>query len=235
MKNARIDLHPHYRRGYLDKETIRAKAHELLNEGYPNEVVSLQTVHNVLCAMVKEKSIIHDDGALFKPRNFQNEQETAEAIAGILSEKSTAVDITDELVESQKALGIMLSPKQAEAVRMCFSGNISIITGGPGTGKTTVLKVILDVYKRVKPKGTVLLTAPTGRAARRMEESTGEPASTLHSALGLITDEDDTGTLNDTSELTQDFIIVDEFSMVDMELARELFTRMKPGASILLV
>lgn len=220
---------------YLDKETIRTKAYELLNEGYQNEVVSLQTVHNVLCAMVKEKSIIHDNGALFKPRNFQNELETAEAIAGILSEKSCAVDITDELAESQKALGIILSPKQAEAVRMCFSGNISIITGGPGTGKTTVLKVVLDVYKRVKPKGTVLLTAPTGRAARRMEESTGEPASTLHSALGLITDEDDTGELNDTSDLTQDFIITDEFSMVDMALAKELFTRMKPGASILLV
>ena len=220
---------------YLDKETIRAKAHELLNEGYQNEVVSLQTVHNVLCAMVKEKSIVHDDGALFKPRNYENELETAEAIAGILSEKSTAVDITDELAESQKSLGIMLSPKQAEAVRMCFSGNISIITGGPGTGKTTVLKVILDVYRRVKPKGEVLLTAPTGRAARRMEESTGAPASTLHSALGLVTDEDDTGTLNDTSDLTQDFIITDEFSMVDMALAKELFTRMKPGASILLV
>ena len=145
------------------------------------------------------------------------------------------MDITDELVESQKALNIMLSPKQAEAVRMCFSGNISIITGGPGTGKTTVLKVILDVYRRVKPKGEVLLTAPTGRAARRMEESTGAPASTLHSALGLVTDEDDTGTLNDTSDLTQDFIITDEFSMVDMALAKELFTRMKPGASILLV
>ncbi len=220
---------------YLNKETIRAKAYELLNEGYPNEVVSLQAVHNTLCTMVKDKSIIHDGSALFKPRNYANEVETAEAITEILREKSTAVDVTDELSKSQKALGIVLSPKQAEAVRMCFSGNISIITGGPGTGKTTVLKVILDVYKRVKPKGTVLLTAPTGRAARRMEESTGQAASTLHSALGLITDEDETGELNDTSMLTQDFIITDEFSMVDMALAKELFTHMKPGASILLV
>ncbi len=220
---------------YLNKETIRAKAHELLNEGYPSEVVSLQTVHNTLCGMVKDKSIIHDGGALFKPRNYANEVETAEALVEMLSEKSTAVDVTDELAESQKALGIVLSPKQAEAVQMCFSGNISIITGGPGTGKTTVLKVILDVYKRVKPKGTVLLTAPTGRAARRMEESTGQAASTLHSALGLITDEDETGELNDTSMLPQDFIITDEFSMVDMALAKELFTRMKPGASIPLV
>jgi len=220
---------------YLDKETIRKKAHDLLNEGYENDVVSLQAVHTVLCAMVKDKTIVHEDGALYKPRNYANELETAEAIAGILGERSTAVDITDELAESQKRLGIMLSPKQADAVRMCFSGNISIITGGPGTGKTTVLKVILDVYKHVKPKGTVLLAAPTGRAARRMEESTGEPASTLHSALGLITDEDDTGELNDTADLTADFIITDEFSMVDMALAKELFTRMKPGASILLV
>ena len=220
---------------YLDKETIRAKAHALPNEGYQDEVVSLQTIHSVLCAMVRENAIVHDAGALFKPRNYENEMETAEAIADILSEESTSVDITDELSESQKALGIMLSPKQADAVRMCLASNISIITGGPGTGKTTVLKVILDVYRRVKPKGEVLLTAPTGRAARRMEESTGAPASTLHSALGLITDEDDTGELNDTSELTQDFIITDEFSMVDMALAKELFTRMKPGASILLV
>ena len=220
---------------YLGKEKLREKAHDLLNAGYENEVVSLQMIHAALCTLVKEGVLIHENGCIYNRRNYANEIDTAEAVADIVREKSVPIDISKELIESQADLGIMLSPKQLEAVKMCFSGNISIITGGPGTGKTTVLRVILDVYKRIKKDGSVLLTAPTGRAARRMEESTGEPASTLHSALGLITDEDDDGTLNDTSDIEADFVITDEFSMVDMALAKELFTRLKANTRILLV
>jgi len=220
---------------YLGKETLRNKAHELLNAGYEREVVTLAEIHTVLCSMVKDNTFVHENGCIYTRRNHFNEKETADAIAAILQDKVQAVDVTKELAESQQALGIILSPKQTEAVKMCFSSNLSIITGGPGTGKTTVLRVILDVYRRICEKGEILLTAPTGRAARRMEESTGYEACTLHKALGLITDEDDTGALNETSDLTADFIITDEFSMVDMALAKELFTRISGGARILLV
>lgn len=113
---------------------------------------------------------------------------------------------------------------------------LSVITGSPGTGKTTVLRTILEVYRRLHPDGKIALMAPTGRASRRMSESTGfEDARTLHSGLGLTSEEDE-GSRNRKSEpLSADLIIVDEFSMVDMWLAEKFFERMKANARIVLV
>lgn len=113
---------------------------------------------------------------------------------------------------------------------------LSVITGSPGTGKTTVLRTILEVYRRLHPDGKIALMAPTGRASRRMSESTGfEDARTLHSGLGLTSEEDE-GSQNRKSELlSADLIIVDEFSMVDMWLAEKFFERMKANARIVLV
>lgn len=219
---------------YLDKDTLRSKAHELLNAGYDREVVSLAEVHSALCGLVKAKKLIHEDGCLYTERNFENECAAACAIAEYHAEKPVPVDASEQIAESQKKLGITLAPKQAEAVQMCLNNSISLITGGPGTGKTTVLRVILDVFKALHGNREILLCAPTGRAARRMEESTGHSASTLHKALGLITEEDEYD-LNEHYDISADFVIVDEFSMVDMALAKELFTRVKCGAQILLV
>ena len=115
---------------------------------------------------------------------------------------------------------------------MVFRSPISIITGGPGTGKTTVLKVILYIHKE-KYKTEVQLMAPTGRAARRMAESTGhEESSTMHMALGLYGDDEYEPMLE---ELSAEFVNVDEFSMVDMHLAYEFFSKVKPSARVLLV
>ncbi len=219
---------------YLEKEQLREKAHALLNNGYENEVVTLSEIHKTLCRLVKESTLVHEDGCIYLHQNFLNEEETAEAIVRYHMGKPIPVDVTDALAASQKKLGLMLSPKQKEAVEMCLNNSISIITGGPGTGKTTVLRVILDVYKTMHENREITLCAPTGRAARRMEESTGHPASTLHKTFGLLTEEDDYN-LNESYDISADFVIVDEFSMVDMALAKELFTRVKCGAQILLV
>ena len=126
-----------------------------------------------------------------------------------------------------------LAPSQRNAVKLCLSHPISIMTGGPGSGKTTTLRFILDIYKAAFPANEVLLAAPTGRASRRMAEQTGMYASTLHSALGLVTDED--SPLNDKELLSADLVVVDEFSMVDMRLAYILLDRIKSGAQLIIV
>lgn len=116
---------------------------------------------------------------------------------------------------------------------MVFAHPISIITGGPGTGKTTVLKVILYIHQALC-RSEVQLMAPTGRAARRMVESTGcENASTMHLALGLLGD--DTDFEPDFEYLSAGFLNVDEVSMVDMHLAYEFFRRVSRHARVLLV
>ena len=84
-----------------------------------------------------------------------------------------------------------LAQKQEEAVRMVFRSQVSIITGGPGKGKTTILKIILQIFERLEKNKSVLLCAPTGRARKRLSESTGYPAFTIHKALYVTDDEMD--------------------------------------------
>ena len=118
---------------------------------------------------------------------------------------------------------------------MVFRSDLSIITGSPGTGKTTVLKAVIEVFKLLKPSENILLAAPTGRASRRMAESTGvNNASTLHSLLGLF-GEDGGFRKGEEDMLDAGLIIVDESSMMDMWLARQFFSRIGPNTKVLLV
>ncbi|MDP9350694.1 MAG: ATP-dependent RecD-like DNA helicase [Chloroflexota bacterium] len=126
---------------------------------------------------------------------------------------------------------IVLAPEQEEAVRMALSSPFSILTGGPGTGKTHTLRAILTLLgaKRLRP----LLAAPTGRAAKRMTEATGLPASTLHRTLE-IRPGGKPGRGPD-SPLAADLVVVDEVSMLDALLANQLVKAVEPGMHLLLV
>ena len=141
--------------------------------------------------------------------------------------------LEEEIERREQKLNQHLAPSQRNAVELCLTHPVSIITGGPGTGKTTTLRVILDIYHRAMPDYEILLAAPTGKASRRMSEQTGFPASTLHSAMGLTYDDDLES--DEYEMLPADLVIIDECSMVDMRLAYALFVRLKPGAQLILV
>lgn len=210
---------------YLEQENLIKRCEEVLNEGFLQPVVSIQEISQVLYRLVLQKSIVIEDGCIYIARQYEEETQTAAMIARRLLYPDTPLNIEQELILAEKDLGITLSERQKEAVRMVFSNHISIITGGPGTGKTTVLKVILYIHDR-KCKTPVQLMAPTGRAARRMAESTGqEDASTMHMALGLLGGTE--GYELDFEYLAGEFINVDEVSMVDMHLAYEFFQRLR--------
>ena len=118
---------------------------------------------------------------------------------------------------------------------MAFRSNLSIITGAPSTGKTTILRAIIEVFGRLYPSKKIMLAAPTGRASRRMAKSTGRnDAKTLHSVLGLL---GDSGYVRDKKKepLDADLIIVDVSSMIDMWLANHFFSRIRPGTKVILV
>ena len=220
---------------FLDRERLCADAHELLNGSTSfEEVVSESLIEAQLQEMVSERKIISEDECYYLPKHYYAERDVAKKVCKMLREADDKkIDITKELAAAQKKLGITLSDTQAEAVKMCLSNNLSVITGGPGTGKTTVLRVILHIYEKVIG-GSVLLTAPTGRAARRMAESAGDDSAvTLHKALGLISGDDDFSLL--AGPLDEDFIIIDESSMIDMWLAKELFNKLPKGCKVLLV
>ena len=141
-----------------------------------------------------------------------------------------------ELEKIEKAGNINLSTKQEEAIQAINSNNVVIITGGPGTGKTTIIKNVIDIYKSHGKK--VVLCAPTGRAAKRMTEMTGEEAKTLHRLLeiGKIEKVNEFTIMNyEVAPIDADVIIVDEASMVDIYLMNYLLNGIYQGTKLILV
>ena len=141
-----------------------------------------------------------------------------------------------ELEKIEKAGNINLSTKQKEAIQAINSNNVVIITGGPGTGKTTIIKNVIDIYKSHGKK--VVLCAPTGRAAKRMTEMTGEEAKTLHRLLeiGKIEKDNEFTIMNyEVAPIDADVIIVDEASMVDIYLMNYLLNGIYQGTKLILV
>lgn len=126
-------------------------------------------------------------------------------------------EIEEAFIKWQKENAIVLSPRQAEAVRN-LKYRISIVTGGPGTGKTTCLRAIMDVYHMVWPEEHILLMAPTGLAAKRMAESTGMNSSTIHKACGLVPANNPSGFTAQGDCTICGFIGIDEMSMVGEHL-----------------
>lgn len=145
--------------------------------------------------------------------------------------------IDTELKKVEASSHIELSDKQKEAVKLVNENNVTIITGGPGTGKTTIIKSIIDIYEGKGKK--VVLCAPTGRAAKRMTETTGKEASTLHRLLEIGKINEDSFYKNTSdyegAPIDGDLIIVDEMSMVDMFLMNYLLKCIYQGTKLILV
>ena len=182
-----------------------------------------------LLDLVLDGHLQEENGCVYLPKNFIAERETAKLAKAMIGKVPIKGEVDGAVSQAEKACGITLAYMQREAVKMAVTNNISIITGGPGTGKTTVVKVILAVFKKVFG-GKVAFAAPTGRAARRLSESVGEEAATLHSILGLREDSDEAYNL-----IRADLLVIDEVSMVDMSLAYLLFKNIKPSTKLLFI
>ena len=167
---------------------------------------------------------------------YKTEENIARRILS-LEEADNIKKITNfkkELEKIEETSAIELSEKQVEAVKMVNDNNVSIITGGPGTGKTTIIKTIIDIYKARGKK--VVLCAPTGRAAKRMTEATGNEASTLHRLLeiGKVFDDKQNPDL-DVTPIDADVVIIDEVSMVDIFLMNYVLKAIFKGTKLVLV
>lgn len=170
---------------------------------------------------------------------FKTEEEIAFRIK-LLQESKNVKKIKSfksELKLLEKEIKIELSDKQKEALELVNEKNVTIITGGPGTGKTTIIKNIIEMYERKGKK--VVLAAPTGRAAKRMTEMTGKEASTLHRLLEIGKIDEDSFYKNTSNyegaPIDADVIIVDEVSMVDMFLINYLLKCIYKGTKLVLV
>ncbi len=216
---------------FLERDEVIQRASELLN--LPAEIID-----RTLDALIIEGKIVQDsineERVLYFDQLYAAEERVATKLVQMLASGEDYVRIRLEGIEREEE--IVLDEKQARAVREALENKIVVITGGPGTGKTTIIKRLMTI---AEGEGLDLkLCAPTGRAAKRMEESTGASASTIHRLLKYKMDEEG-GYMHFEHDrnhpITADMIIVDEASMIDIELMEKLMDAIPLQTRLVLV
>lgn len=175
-----------------------------------------------------------DDEAVFETGLWRAEKAACQGLLRLLRSprRPLPVDPDHAVTEYERDAKLSLAPRQAEAVRRALEEPLLVITGGPGVGKTTIVRGIVSTFLRCKKR--VALAAPTGRAAKRLQESTGHPASTLHRLLEWRPAEGRFGR-NQANPLDADLFVIDEASMIDVRLAADLLAAVADGTRLVLV
>ncbi len=234
---------------YLLKDAALRNGHNYLpdNELIKGAVALLNLENEDVAQKVKDnvddlvllgdlvRYVTNEHVAILLKRNFKNEKSIAKRLYELESQASDfRVDVSDEVERFEKEAGFILHSSQIEAVKAAVENGVQIVTGGPGTGKTTIVKCMLHLFKNLGQR--VILCAPTGRAAKRLCEATGENAKTIHRLLDLDWKEGNGFfTYNENTRLPYDVVIVDEVSMVDEFVFNALLKAMERGSRLVLV
>ncbi|MHC5230004.1 SF1B family DNA helicase RecD2 [Enterococcus sp. LJL99] len=232
---------------YVEAEILLQETIRILEASRPYEI-SLDQVANQIICLTEEGKIQQEGTKLFENSLYFSEWGIGTSIQRLLSRKKEInyekkeVEKTIQILE--KRLGILYGDSQQAAIEEAIKSPLFILTGGPGTGKTTVINGIvslfaelnglsLDIKDYSQDMFPILLAAPTGRAAKRMNETTGLPASTIHRLLGLTGREKNTSI--SAKELEGGLLIIDEMSMVDTWLANTLFKAIPTNMQVIFV
>lgn len=240
------DGHLFLTRGVL---VSRCASEDILNSKAVSNKVTPEQIDAVIDKMLAKNELVRGilssdeaktpaqkiDQRIYLPAAYKHESLVATAIANKLGEPIAKNDWKTAVQKMADELEVHLDEKQAEAAVMGLSRAISVITGGPGTGKTTGLRVLVKAFLKAYPKKWVALAAPTGRAARRMAGQIGLEASTLHSLLGLRPDTHTNFNAEPSAEemVDADLLVIDESSMIDASLMAELMYRVKKGTQVI--
>ena len=227
---------------YVEARDLLEHTIELLESSRQVEL-NLSLVADELAHLIEEDKVQNVETKIFENSLFFAEEGIKNNLIRLLEKGEQDCFDTDNITAAiqqvEENSGISYDSIQKEAIRQAINQKVFILTGGPGTGKTTVINCIIAVYAQLRGLDLrkandlpILLAAPTGRAARRMNELTGLPSATIHRHLGM-TGDDDTSHLDDY--LDADFIIVDEFSMVDTWLANQLLSNISSQTKLLIV
>jgi exodeoxyribonuclease V alpha subunit len=234
---------------YVAADDLLPEVKQLLEE-YQAVEIPFQSIADEIIKLEKEDKIVVEEKRVYMPSLYYSEKGIVTNVQRVLSQD----EYQDQFPESEfllalgsleERIGVHYAPSQKEAIQKALMSPMMILTGGPGTGKTTVIKGIVELYAELHgcsldPKSykkeevfPVLLAAPTGRAAKRMSESTGLPAMTIHRLLGMTGQ--DNQELDDDKKIEGKLLIVDEMSMVDTWLAHQLLKTLPDEIQVIFV
>jgi len=217
---------------YYPYEPLIAKCSEMMNadEGLISEAI----IHLKKIRHIEVEELPNNEIAVYPKSLYISEKGTAERLVDIIQSKKDLpqINIEKAIIWFEKKHKIKLSNNQKSALEKVLKGIPVVITGGPGTGKTTLVKAIVEILEAKGVK--ILISAPTGRAAKKIEELTKRPASTIHRML-KYNKYNGKFIFNTDNPLDCDVLIVDEVSMLDIVLANHLFKAAKPSANIVLI
>lgn len=219
---------------FIPREKLAAVTAELIN-------VELDDVDDGIAELVETGQIAYEEiagcKACYLPEIYEAETDAAEHLARMCRNKfNEHADIPALIARIERRQGIKYAPLQQQTLTLALENQLVVITGGPGTGKTTSVRAILEMFRDLGIK--TLLTAPTGRAAKRMSELSGEDAVTVHRLLGAKFAEDGDRvvfTKDENDRLDCGAVILDECSMVDITLADALLRAMPDDARLVMV
>ena len=213
---------------------------KLIDETYKLINVKKEKIDKEIDEMIIKRELtverINDKEAIYLPYLAEAEEYVANKLIHLdRSFYEFPIDLDQELKEINDKLGIKLHELQIKAIKESLNNGVLVITGGPGTGKTTIINSIISIFKNNEYK--VLLAAPTGKAANRMAETTGEEAKTIHRLLQYQKGKGGFFTFNKDSNdpLVCDCLIIDEVSMIDISLMKHLLDALVEGTRLILV
>ena len=220
---------------YLPRPELCETAKRLLgnDEDAIERMIDSLILDHQLTAQILPREDGEAEVAVYLPQTYRAECEVARRLREMLDAMPASMtdDLTAQLDEIERMEGITLHPQQRLAIETAVKSGMTVITGGPGTGKTTIIKCII---KLLSVGGEIALAAPTGRAAKRMSEACGMEAKTLHRLLEYGGEEGDFARTQD-NPLELDTLIVDEMSMVDIFLMRSMLRALVPGTRLIMV
>ncbi|CAM5195461.1 ATP-dependent RecD-like DNA helicase OS=Ureibacillus acetophenoni OX=614649 GN=recD2 PE=3 SV=1 [Ureibacillus acetophenoni] len=234
---------------YLDAEHVLPQVKSILEQSQPVEI-SYEAISKAIIEMREEGKICGEETRLYLPSLYFSEIGIASKIVELLQQSKkqqrfSKDEIRKAIGEVEERFDVTYAETQANAIECALNSSVMILTGGPGTGKTTVIRGLVEVYAELNgislnPKDyakkeepfPIVLAAPTGRAAKRLAESTELPAMTIHRLLGFngLEKEEET-----EREIEGRLIIIDEMSMVDTWLAHQLLKSIKEDAQVVFV